>query len=173
MSYDVEHILKALKIRLQAELATQLDVVEAAWLAEDPVALPDVVTWYEGHKPTVLELESSSFPFLAVLVARREPMERPSRWGYQDQMLTAYVDFFVVADDETTVNKIAQRYVEAITGILQGERIIHGYAQADYEPLVQISEASRHAKTTNADMFDNDAVDYIQAARITVMMGGD
>lgn len=170
MAYENEAIGKALIAQLQAELPGALDTVEAAWASTDPVTLPDPVTWFEGHKPTVLELESASFPFVAVIVPEREPQERPSRWGYQEQSVTAFVDYFVVADDETTVNKRAHRYGQGICQVLQAERVFEGYQQSDYEPQVRLSEASRHASTTEADMFDDDEVDFIQAGRLIVML---
>lgn len=172
MAYDAEHVGKALLARLQAALPDALDTVEAEWAGSDPVTLPDPVTWFEGHKPTVLEMESDEFPFVATVVALRTPKERPSRWGYQERTITAFVDYFVVAGDEETVNKRTHRYAQAIVAVLQGERVLYGYQQQDYEPEVKLSEASRHAKTTSADMFIETNVDFIQAGRVTVMMEG-
>lgn len=170
MGYENEKVRSSLRDRLEANLPGQLDTVEAEWAATDPLTLPDPVTWHEGHKPTVVELESSAFPFVAVLVPLRTPEDRPSRWGYQEQELTAFVDFFVVAADEATVNKLVHRYAQAIVAELQRERVIEGYQQKDYEPEVKTSEASRHKKTANADMFKEDEVDFIQMGRVVVML---
>lgn len=170
MAYDNEKVRSSLGTRLEANLPGQLDVVEAEWAASDPLTLPDPVTWYEGHKPTILELESAAFPFVAILVPARVPQDRPSRWGYQEQELTAFVDFFVVAADEATVNKLVHRYTQAIVLELQAERVIEGYQQVNHEPEVKISEASRHKKTANSDLFNDDDVDFIQAGRVVVML---
>jgi hypothetical protein len=173
MSYDAERVGAALKTRLEDELPDALDAVEALWADSDPVTLPDPVTWFEGHKPTVLEMESSEFPFVAVIAAEATPQERPSRWGYQEEMLMGFVDYFVVAADEATVNKITHRYAEAILSVLQEERFIYeGYGQQDYRPRVRLSEASRHAKTANADMFKDADVDFIQMGRVEVVLEG-
>jgi hypothetical protein len=172
MSYDAERVGKALKERLEDELSAALDVVEAAWEDTDPVTLPEPVTWFFGHKPTVLEMESSEFPFVAVMAARSSPLERPSRWGYQPETLSVFVDYFVVADDEATVNKRVHRYAEAIRAVLQDGRVLSGYQQSDYRAEVNVSEASRHAKTENADMFLAADVDYIQMGRVTVNLFG-
>lgn len=174
MAYDLEHVARELKSRLQDELPDELDVVETNWSATDPVTLADPETWFLGHKPTVLELESSEFPFVAVVAAARTPETgRGASWDYQKKTQTLFVDYFVVADDEATVNKRANRYAEAICNILQGQAIIYGYYQQDYEPAVNLSEASRHAKhSDNADFFDSDDVDFIQAGRITVKVEG-
>lgn len=171
MAYDAEATGNALQTLLEAELGAALDAVEASW-ASDPVTLPDPETWFFGHKPTVLEMESSEFPFVAVLVADRAPQERPMRWGYQESVITAYVDYFVVADDEATVNKRTHRYAQAICQVLQAERIINGYAQQDYEPEVRLSEASRHGKEKEADFFKDAEIDFIQAGRVTVLLEG-
>jgi hypothetical protein len=170
MAYDNEKVRSSLRTRLEANLPGQLDVVEAEWAASDPLTLPDPVTWYEGHKPTILELESAAFPFVAILVPLRTPQDRPSRWGYQEQELTAFVDFFVVAADEATVNKLVHRYAQAIVLELQAERVIEGYQQINHEPEVKTSEASRHKKTANADSFNDADVDFIQMGRAVVML---
>jgi hypothetical protein len=171
MAYDAEATGNALQDVLEDGLADALDAVETAW-ASDPVTLADPETWFFGHKPTVLEMESSEFPFVAVVVADRIPQERPTRWGYQEVTLTVYVDYFVVADDETTVNKYCHRYAQAICQVLQEKRIVNGYAQQDYEPQVNLSEASRHGKETEADFFDTADVDFIQGGRVTVTLEG-
>jgi len=174
MSYDNERIAKTLLERLEANLPGQLDVVEALWVTEgDPVTLPDPVTYFRGHKPTVLGEDSTYFPFVAVLIMSRSPQGAPLRWGYQESNMPAFVDFFVVADDEDTVNKIASRYGEAIVLALQEERYVAGYKQDDWEPLVSISEASRHPKTAaQADMFDDADVDFIQGGRVEIGFEG-
>jgi len=174
MAFDAEKTAKALQTRLRTRLASALDVVEATWITEgDPIALPEPVTWFFGHKPTVLEMDSVAFPFMAVVVAERMPQARPARWGYQEQDLNLFTDFFVVATDETTVNKIACRYTEAICAVLQEEQYINAYMQADWEPEVHLSEASRHAaKQMAADMFTEADVDFIQGGRIIVKLEG-
>jgi len=174
MAFDAEKTGRALQARLQARLSGALDVVEATWVTEgDPLALADPVTWFFGHKPTVLEMDSVAFPFVAVVVAERTPQASPARWGYQEQDLNLFVDFFVVAVDETTVNKVACRYAEAICAVLQEEQYINAYMQADWEPEVHLSEASRHAaKQADADMFDAADVDFIQGGRIVVKLEG-
>jgi hypothetical protein len=174
MGYDAERVGKALKERLESELPDALETVEAAWAGSDPVTLPEPATWFRGHKPTVLELESSSFPFVAVIVAETEPKSAPSRWGYQEEELPVFVDYFVVADDEATVNKRVHRYAEALLTVLQEERVVEGYQQRDYRPRVRLSEASRHAKTRTADMLvpvEGDE-DFIQMGRIQVTFDG-
>jgi len=172
MAYKAEWIRNAIKTRLEDNFAAALDTIEAEWADTDPVTLPDVETWFLGHKPTVLELESSEFPFVAIIIADRVPKTEPIRWGYQEQVITAYVDYFVVAADETTVNKIAHRYAEAIITILQGENVIEGFTQQNYEAEVALSEASRHAKHKEADMFAEADVDFIKMGRVTILLEG-
>jgi hypothetical protein len=173
MSYDNERIGTTLNTRLQTNIGAALDTVEATWTARgDPVTLPEPVTWFDGHKPTVLEMVSAEFPFVAVIVGSRSPRSDPIRWGYQVCRVVVWVDFFVVATTEAMVNKIAHRYAEAIVAVLQGERHVEGYRQTDYEPEVVLSEASRHAKTANADLFNDAHVDFIQAGRVVVNFEG-
>lgn len=172
MPFDNERIAKAVKACLESELAAALAGVEASW-AEDPLPLPDVATYFYGHKPTVLELPSAAFPFLAVIPTGRRGLRGRYGWGYQDQSPTVYVDWFVVADDETTVDKLCSRYTEAIEKVLQSQRAYAGYEQVDYEPNVDLSEASRHPKQAAANMFDVGDVDFIKMGRMTLEFGGN
>lgn len=172
MSFDNERLARDLLTRLEDRLPGNLSTVEALWGGSHPMSLPSPVTYYLGHKPTVLEEPSAFFPFIAVLVPAREPRERPSRWGYQEQEVTVYVDFFVVAGDEASVNVIALRYGEALVLLLQEELGLGGYLQADYEPAVSLSEAARHGQTPDSDMFDPSQVDFIQGGRVTAVFHG-
>ena len=174
MAYDNERILKAVLTLLQANLADELDAVEALWQATDPVTLPDPVTWFEGHKPTVLELPSMSFPFVAVLVPNRTPEEgQAGRWGYEETLHDVMIHFFVVAADEATVAKIAYRYAEAIIRVLQSQRVIGEYAQRHYEPAVSLSVASRHTVGgTSGDAFSEEEVDYIRMGEVATTLEG-
>lgn len=171
MPFDSEHVAKAVQAHLQSALASALDVVELAWADADPVELPDVVTWFYGHKPTVLELASTAFPFMAVIPTGRTPSRARYGWGWQDTNHTLYVDWFVVAADETTVDKLCSRYGEAMVQVFQQQRAFYGYDQVDYEPRVELSEASRHAQTPAANMFDDAQVDFIKMGRATLEFG--
>jgi len=174
MALDAERIAQAILTRVTTNLAAQLDVVEALWAATDPLALPDIVTTHYGHKPTVLELNSAAFPFVAVVPARVTPVSTPNSYGWGDQVETyeVYLDYFVVAAVEETVNKLAARYGEALRLVLQAQRSIAGYDQRDYKPEVNLSEASRHGKTSDADFFDETDVDFIQGGRIIINCRG-
>jgi hypothetical protein len=175
MPYDSERIAKAVQAYLQAELPDALDDVEAAWAATDPVALPEPVTWFEGYKPTFLEMRSDEFPLVALLALSRRPDQAVrAEWGYQKQIVSVTVNFVVVAGDEAAVNKIAHRYAEAITAAMQAQQDFEGFSQTDFEPAVTLSPASRHARSPNdADMGNPDDVDYIMAGAVeTTMEGG-
>lgn len=169
MAYQGEQIGNSLATRLEAGLAAALDVVEAAWTARgDTLALPDAVTWFEGYYPTIAELPSTSFPFVAVMVQNREPQRGRIQWGYQDATYAVWIYYFVVAADEATVNKVCYRYAEALVSILQSERTVEGFQQVDWEPEVRVQRAVRHGTTPNADMFESSQVDFIQMGEVTV-----
>jgi hypothetical protein len=174
MAYDSERILKAVKALLQTNLPDELDAVEALWQATDPVTLPEPVTWFEGHKPTVLELPSTSFPFVAVLVPNRTSEEgQAGRWGYEEVLHEAAIHYFVVAATEEIVGKIAHRYAEAIVRVLQAQKVIAQYGQRHYEPAVSLSVASRHTiGGTTGDAFDESEVDYIRMGEVATTLEG-
>jgi len=172
MPFDNERVARAVLAYLQTELGDALEDVATAWAGTDPLTLPEPVTWHYGHKPEVIALPSTSFPFVAVIPTNRNPLRRKYAWGFQDQAITVYVDWFVVAADETTADKLCSRYAEAVLAVLQQQRAFGGYDQVDYEPRVDLSEASRHPVTVDADMFESDQVDFIKLGRITLIFGG-
>lgn len=172
MAFQLEHIAKAVKTRLESSLPSALSTVEASWAGSDPITIPDPVTWFYGHKPTVLEMESAEFPFVSVIPVGRDKVREVYGWGYQNQNPRVYVDWFIVADDETTADKLCSRYAEAMGKVTQMQRSYAGYDQEDFEPQIDLSEASRHPKTHDADMLEDAHVDFIKMGRMTLEFGG-
>jgi hypothetical protein len=169
-TFDNERVARALLTVLESELPDALDAVEALWVTEGvPVTLPDPVEYAFGHMPTVLERASSELPVVAVISANREPRDGAA-WGYQDEGITLYVDFFIVGSDETTCNAIANRYAQALVTVLQDNRVVEGYKQADWKPAINLSEASRHPKTPYSDMGIEAEEDFIQLGRVEVTL---
>lgn len=174
MGFKNEDIINALLTKLQTDLPDALDAVELARIA-DPVTLPNPVTWFAGHNPDVIDLDSSAFPFVAVLSPGAEPVEsRRATFGYQAQVVELYVDFFVVASDKATVNKIGWRYAEALVNVLESQAVIGGFQQRDYNPAVRLTEVMRHQVYFNdSDLDETTETDYIQGGRITVIISND
>jgi len=140
-------------------------------VAIEAVTLPDPVSYFIGHKPTVLEEPSTSFPFISVIVPNRAPVEG-SEWSFQKVAYDVLIDYFVVAADEATVNLITMRYAQAIVNMLQAHSIIGGYAQEDYEPAVELTFTASRQLTggETGDAFNASDVDYIQMGRIVVKL---
>ena len=171
MAYDAERIAKATLTRLQADLPGKLDAVEALWAATDPVTLPDPVTWHQGHKPTAVELESVSFPLVAVMVVERQPdPDAPSSWGFQSREIVLYIEAYVVAGGEEAVDKQGNRYAEAIVSLLQEARVIENAQQVNWEPAVNLSEAMRHPVAIEADLHEPADEDFLKAVRVEVLL---
>jgi len=168
MAYDGERLARSTLLWLQSDLGSNLDTVEATWAGTDPVTLPDPVTWHKGHKPTVVELASTAFPFVCVIVVERKP-EHGAEWGFQSREIALFIEYYVVANDEETVDKIASRYAEAIIALLQSGRIVEGFQQVNWEPSVHFSEVLRHPVSTEADMMDATDEDFLKAGRVEVV----
>lgn len=180
MAYVNEIAQKALLALLAENLDAALSSVALFWnsRSETSIALPSPVTFFEGHNPTVLELPSSAFPFISVIDAGRSPRSSRAAWGYQEQEISIFIDFFVVGSDLSTVNLVCQRYTQAVTSAIAASRVIEApdygimFTQSDYEPSVTQSEASRHSVYTGdglgGDMFDSSDVDFIKGARVTL-----
>jgi len=171
MAYDAERIAKATLAWLEADLPGKLDAVEALWLATDPVTLPEPESWHQGHKPTAVELESVSFPLVAVMVVERNPdPDAPSSWGFQTREVVLYIEAYVIDATEEGVDKIANRYAEAIVLMLQSGRVIESAQQVHWEPAVHLSEAMRHPVAIEADLHDAADEDFFKAVRVEVML---
>lgn len=168
MAYNNERLARAIITILSEELPTALDAVEDLWASAAPATLPNPVDIVLGHKPTLLALPSAAFPLVCVIPPTRQPQRGPATWGAQEQIISVYLDYFTVAEDEDTVNIQTMRYAEALVTTMQGHRSVAGCRQSDFEPAVDLSEATRHGRTSDADMFDVAQVDFIQGGRITL-----
>jgi len=173
MAFNLERVARAWLAAIQADLPDALDAVEALWTGTDPVTLPNPVNYFLGYKPTIPELPSTSFPWVAVLVQEREPVSTGEpEWGAQAQRLTVYLDFFVVADTEQAANLMGFRYAEAMVRVTQGHYVVEGCRQRNYEAKVTLSNAMRHPKAQDADMTDARWVDFIEMGRIEIQVEG-
>lgn len=165
MALNNERLARAIQTLITTGLPAALDAVEALWTGATAVVLANPASVFLGHKPTLLEMPSTAFPIICIITPNREP-QAARAWGYQEQTVTVYLDYFVVAEDEATVNLRTWRYAEALVTLMQANRVVGGLDQTDYEPQVLFSEASRHGKTSDADMFETAQVDFIQGGRI-------
>ena len=173
MAYDNERVASAIKAYLVTNLPAKLAAVQVSWAATDPVTLPAVVTWFLGYKPTLLEMDASAFPFLSVMAPAREAREDKAQWGYQGNLVHAFVDFAVPAADEATANKIAHRYAEAIIQALQAQASFEEYYQVNYEPPVSMISFTRHHKElANSDAFNSDDEYFLSVNSIAVDLVG-
>ena len=166
MALNAERLARAIKTLIESDLEDKLEAVETLWTDTSPITLAEPANVFLGHKPTLLEMPSSAFPIICVITPQRDPQQEHSRWGYQEQTVMVYLDFFTVASDEATVNLATWRYAEALVALLQDNRVIAGCAQLDFEPGILFSEASRHATYVQGDMQDDASVDFIQGGRI-------
>lgn len=172
MAYNAERIVDTYTTFLQENLADALDAVEVLW-ADDPVTLADPVTWYKGYNPVLLEMPSTSFPFVGLLAGERRPERGENEvasWGYQEQEVTLFIDYFVVGDSHADVNRMAYRYAEAICNVLQSEKSPGGYPQWNFEPLVSLYEAIKHRKIVQATRLKADDWDYLRGGRIATII---
>jgi len=174
MAYENEAVMRAIQALLEDELEAALDAVEAAWQATDPLALPDPVAYHLGYKLTILELPSTSFPFIAIMAPNRFPFEdQAGRLGQEDVTVEAALHVFVIADDEATVTKLAHRYAKALVNIFQDNQVISGHEQRHWEPSVRVGVTERHAKGgTSGDLFDPADTDFIRIVEVQLELVG-
>lgn len=174
MGYDAETVSRAVYAHLQTAFAEARDAIATQWATLAPLDIPGPVTWFYGHNPVILELPSMAFPFVSVVAPGSDPASAgpDAQAGYGEQTVTVYVDFFVVADTVDVVNVLVQRYAAALYQAITMQRAYGGYLRERYPMPVSISEAVRHSKAVNADLYTDDQ-DYFQGGRITLTLRGD
>lgn len=171
-AYDGERISRLVLAILETELPAALEAVEARWADEAAVPLTDPVTLHLGFKPTLLELESSAFPIIAVIPGERIPQGSVKAWGAQREHLVIDTHFFVAAGSIDEVEPQVWRYAEAIVGVFQNNRVIGRFAQEDYKPEIEFGVAGRHPKARGANLQKDSDTDYVQGGRVTIELAG-
>jgi len=153
----LEKVAKAVQAVLVADIAAQLDVVEAYWTAQDDtVTLEDVQTWLLGHHPTILERKQSDFPIVSIIALSEDSESQTDQWGYGESVIPCIVHWFVDADSEANCNKIVWRYGEAIDAVIRAHRhLAAGINVQGYIAKTEVSLVTRETPElgTSADYF--------------------
>lgn len=162
----LEQVEAAALAHLQADLATQLGVIEAYWTARgSTIDLGTVQTWYQGHHPTIVEAEQSAFPMVAVICLKERPAgefsragttfaEQSDQWGYGEADIELIVNWFVYADTEDACNKVCKRWGEAIDAVMRDHRALGTNMELiQYVPQTELSTLARELPDLGSDVF--------------------
>lgn len=169
--YKAEYLERAVEALLVAGIGDALDVVEAEWAATDAVTLPEPVNWDRGYRTWMLDLPSTSYPYILTIFVNRTP-GKIAGLKMQDAEYAGAISIFVVADTEAEVAKIAHRYAQAMISILQSNQVVEGCRQRDWKPEVTIlADNATHQKAgVSGDMYNAGDVDYIRLVEIGLVM---
>jgi len=175
MPFENEWVAVTLLAALQAGIRSALDAVEARWEARgDPLTLPSPVTWHRGAEPVIFELEAVDFPYVAIQVPRRAPVEGSGsdQPGFGEQTIEVWIDSMLVDDTVEIVNSLSLRYAEALTALLAENWNVAGYEQVDQEPTFDQSVVYVHGETLQSDMQRPAQVKMMQGSRIIQRLRG-
>lgn len=170
MSYRSEDLERGIETLLQANIAAALVTVAARWVAIDAVTLPEPANWTRGYKSWILDLASTAFPYVVIMVPRRQPQaSQAGRLGMQDVVVQVVISTFVVADDENDANAIAHRYIEAMVNILQTDQIVAGHKLSGHEQETRIvADSTQHLKAGSSGDYETATdVDYMRLCEVT------
>lgn len=142
MSYKAEAIGKAVTSLLQTKIAAALTAVAARWTT-DAITLGSVSSWEFGHRPTILEKESTYYPAISVMVGDSEPVVNADQWMLSKDRYPVLVDVFVTEETEEKVAKKLLRYVEAMLDVFEANQQITSALALNGPPSVQFSEVGR------------------------------
>lgn len=169
MSYQGENVERAVYNTLVEHLAAALAAVQAEWTATDPMVLPVPVNWARGYRTWMLDLASTQYPFVLVIVPLRTPeSSQAGRIDFQDSQYSVMISAFLVADTEAQAVSLAHRYAQALVNVLRAHRTITGFSQVNPEPLVRILvDNQMHIKAgTMGDQSSAEDVDYLRLVEI-------
>ncbi len=157
-----EHIARAVRTALEADLAEALGAVADAWAAAGaPLALPPIARYGFGFKETVQAMPPDVFPLVSVLAAAVTPVEEGSdqAWTEATHQLLIEVLVHVPATDETdpTPNEqamiLAWRYAEACAAVIRAQSTFAGFELASAVPTTIEGQPLQHRPKSDGGRF--------------------
>jgi hypothetical protein len=140
-----------------ADSATE-DAAFYAELGEPVPATPKQypARYFLGSFPSVLERPPADYPNVAVVSYRhRSANDLGDQYELANNRI--YVESFVMHQDESTINRMAQRYARALHRVL----VAGGFYETEFTPDVDISNAA----VRRVEQFKEDLT-YIQGCRL-------
>lgn len=175
MDLVLEEVARSLLLVMKGHLEDAVDSVWEQMETEDATfygALGDDVPttpklypakFFLGHHPSILERPLTDYPNVTCVAYDHRSIGDLAADQYEVVGNRAYVEAFVVHEDESTVNRLAWRYAKAL------HRVIDTYKELDdqmIEPIVTSPDvAISNAAARRVEEFREDIV-YIQGCRL-------
>lgn len=172
MSYEGETAERAIDTLIQTEIDDALTAVEARWTGDDALTITRPVTYSRGYRAFMVDMPSSSMPYVVTIVSQAQPQGGSGRLDVQDVHYPFSINVFCVGADESTAVTVAHRYAEALCDILEANRVISGYRQMTDIPTVEIrADSEVHlVEGYKGDIQDTDDVDYLRLVTVSGMV---
>ena len=179
-TYDIPRGLEETEIAVAAlvlaEFEDVLEEVADYWVTQnDPLDLPPPISYQRGHNPDLLNKPLADYPIVVTLAMEQNSQDESGQWDYGTATHSVMVDSYVASTSETTCNKLAKRFAQAVMTLLHSkQRITEGIICTQFVPLIEITEATPRqiaatqapslglGNTVSGDLF------YVQVARVTV-----
>jgi hypothetical protein len=88
----------------------------------------------------------------------------------QDVRAQVSIQAWVVGHTEAIVNAVAHRYTEAIIDILQEQKVISTWSQANFEPQADQTQSILHLRAgTSGDYETAGDIDYLRMVEVSVV----
>jgi hypothetical protein len=124
---------------------------------------PYPVRFYLGHHPSILERPSTDYPNITVVSHDHQSVDDFGADQYEVANNVAYIEAFVMHDDESTLNRIAWRYAKAIHRIVAQFKDL---SDSDVEPIDKTPDVSvSNAMARRVDEFKED-ITFLQGCRL-------
>lgn len=172
MSYEGETAERAIDTLIQTEIDDALTAVEARWTGDDALTVTRPQKYSRGYRAFMVDLPSSSMPYVITIVSQAQPQGGAGRLDAQDVHYPFSINVFCVGADEDEAVTVAHRYAEALCDILRANRVISGYRQTTDRPAVEIySDNEQHLiEGYKGDAQNTDDVDYLRLVVVSGMV---
>lgn len=155
---------------LIAEVQTEMDAQDVVWqadlgslLALPVTALEAPASYWPGDHPTLLDLETASYPALVVMCYDHASDPTDNAVDQIEELAnTAYVEMAVLDQDEVVCNRKAWRSAKALHRTIVQDPTLGGIVEEiKRSPQVRIGQLEARRQTENTDV-----IEFIQPLRL-------
>ena len=175
LDIQLEDVASSLDVLMRAHIEDAIDAVWDEMSAKDAVYYtaigePVPVTpklypslFFLGHHPSILEREPEDYPNITVVSYDHRTAHDDDADQYESARNLAYVEAFVLHDDESTVNRLAWRYAKAMHRVVASFKEL---SDSDIEPITFTPQTQiSNAAARRVSQF-TDEITYIQGCRL-------
>lgn len=175
LDIQLEEVARSLDVLMRTHIEDAIDAVWDEMEEKDAeyyaaIGEPAPVTpklypakFFLGHHPSILERDPEDYPNITVVSYDHRSANDFGADQYETARNLAYVEAFVLHDDESVVNRLAWRYAKAMHRVVGQFKDL---SDSDIEPITATPETQiSNAAARRVSQFTDD-ITYIQGCRL-------